>query len=243
MKKTLLYVIIIVVLAVLLVLGFKAPRTTKNNSSAPTVQKTENKKQQKETPKIDANAQDNILNLDNFEQSEIDKKKEEEVKEKNESIKPVSSGELNSALSGFPLSDKTELSLEAYRAFRRNNLVDLNEWDEAQVAGTPALQVIGNGARAYFKINLKDAKDALEFYSNQNINTNGWRYDGSFKEDVVNHKPEFKGGTLYAGEEKIEKGKHISYALSKEKHFGTVTFFHPRFDDDFLVMFVDVTKE
>lgn len=243
MKKTIFYVLAIIIVAVLLVLGFKTPRTTKNTSEPLTASN------QKKSTKLDAQAEDGIFGFNNNkedlpqeEDSGLPFDRKEDVN-KAPVPPPVSPAELNSTLAGFPLYEKAELSFDAYRAFRKNNLVDLKEWNESQIENTPALQVIGNGARAYFKVDLAHAKDLLEYYSNSNINTNGWRYEGSFKEDVVNHKPEFKDNALYAGDEKIEQGKHIAYALSKDKHFGTLTIFQPRFDDGFLVMFVDVTKE
>lgn len=240
-KKIILYAGIVIILALLLVLGFKAPKTSKTNSKTPVV-----KQQEKVSPDIGARAGSSIFDfedtapLDTKEDKEIPKEPEDEVIQPAE---PVSSAELNQVLAGFPVYEKAQLSFDAYRAFRRNNLVDLKEWDEAQVAGTPPLQVIGNGARGYFKVDIKDAKELLEFYAKSNLNINGWRYEGSFKEDVENHKPDFKDNSLYAGKEIVEKGKNISYALTKEKYFGTFTVLQPRFDDNFLVVYIDVTQE
>lgn len=243
-KKIILYACIVIILALLLVLGFKAPKTSNKDSKTPVA--TQQEKQEKNSPDIDARAESSIFDfgdtapLDTKENKETPKEPADEVTQPTE---PVSQAELNQILAGFPLYEKAQLSFEAYRAFRRNNLVDLKEWDEAQVAGTPPLQVIGNGARGYFKVDVKDAKELLEFYSKSNLNINGWRYEGSFKEDIVNYKPEFKDNSLYAGSEKVERGKDISYAITKEKYFGTFTLLQPRFDEDFLVMYVDVTKE
>lgn len=243
-KKIIIYIALIVILAVLLVLGFRAPQTSQKNNplAAP---KTSN------DLKVDANTGDIIEDFRNNTEAQ-DNKTIPSVKEERISGEPkqptasqlnISKQDLNSALAGFPLYEKAEFSLDGYRAFRRNNLVDLKEWDESQVAGTPALQVIGNGARAYFEVNFKDAKEFLDFYSKDNLNINGWRYESDFKNDIVEHKPEFKDGSLFAGNEKIERGKHISFALSKDKYFGTWTVFQPRFDDGFLVMYIDVIKE
>lgn len=247
-KKVILYAAIIVILAVLLILGFKAPQTSRNKKAGDEVTESSNSKTKNDSG-IKAEAED-TLDIWNGEFSN-NKEDEPEKDAKKDSLASQSQAireekkaatDLKEALFGFPFRKQLEPSSDAYRAYKRNGLVELKEWDEAQVEGVPPLQVIGQGARAYFKVESKDAKEAVGYYANSNINVNSWRYEGSFKEDIVNHKPDFKDNSLYAGDEKVERGKHISYALSSDKYFGTVTFFQPRFDDGFIVMFVDVMK-
>lgn len=244
-KKIIIYIAFIVILAVLLVLGFRAPQTSQKNNplAAPETKNSD--------LKIDANTGNIVEDFrgdaqtkdDNIAAPNQEKQISGEQKSVDTTASNISKQELDSALAGFPIYEKAELSFDGYRAFRKNNLVDLKEWDESQVVGVPPLQVIGSGARAYFKVNLKDVKEFLDFYSKDNLNINGWRYEGDFKNDIVEHKPEFKDNSLFAGSEKIERGKHISFALSKDKYFGTWTVFQPRFDDGFLVMYIDIIKE
>lgn len=242
MKKTILYVVSIIILTILLVFGFRAPKTSNNNTSPGAEDKNNNLN-------IDADSKGVVENLigDGNSEKNVESGKKSATEQTNDTSSPpaqkVSPQELKRVLAGFPVPEKTELSFDAYRAFRRNNLVDLSEWDESQIASAPALQVIGNGARAYFKVDLKDAGEVLNFLANPNINTNGWRYEIGFKDDVIEHRPEFKDGALYAGKEKMERGKQIAYALSRDKYFGTWTVFQPRFDDGFLVVYVDIIKE